>query len=162
MAAAYLREVLALQPEGPYFLGGRCFGSMVAFEMAHQLIKKGETVAALTAIEGTSPVKRNRPSNMLPETVNSSDILEIFNALNKKARDTYEAVPLPGKIALFYAENSKLNRPAYFRSWRKAAQNGIERFPFPCGHTDMFNPPAAADLVRCLQDYLNSQDPACR
>ncbi len=162
MAAAYLKEIIALQPEGPYFLAGRCFGSMVAFEMAHQLIQKGKSVAALAAVEGTSPLRSCLPSNTLPETVNSSDILEIFNTLNKRAQGRYKGVPLPGKIALFYAKNSKLNRPAYFRDWRKAAENGIECFSFPCGHTDMFRPPVAADLVRCLQGYLNSRDPACR
>ena len=34
MAAHYLTEIRALQPEGPYFLGGACFGGILALEVA--------------------------------------------------------------------------------------------------------------------------------
>jgi len=44
MASEYVREVLAVQPRGPYFLGGYCFGGTVAFEMAQQLSAMGKTV----------------------------------------------------------------------------------------------------------------------
>lgn len=45
LAARYLEEIRAVQPEGPYLLGGACFGGVVAFEMAHQLRARGEQVA---------------------------------------------------------------------------------------------------------------------
>jgi acyl-CoA synthetase (AMP-forming)/AMP-acid ligase II/thioesterase domain-containing protein len=41
MAAHYIREIQTVQPEGPYFLIGRCYGGFVAFEMAHQLHTQG-------------------------------------------------------------------------------------------------------------------------
>jgi len=34
IASAYLREIRAVQPTGQYFLGGFCFGGLVAFEIA--------------------------------------------------------------------------------------------------------------------------------
>src|SRR5207237_5769792 len=34
MAAHYLSEIKTVQATGPYFLGGYCFGGMVAYEMA--------------------------------------------------------------------------------------------------------------------------------
>ena len=34
MAVHYLREIRTVQPKGPYFLSGYCFGGMVAYEMA--------------------------------------------------------------------------------------------------------------------------------
>src|SRR5262249_11903943 len=37
IAAHYLREIRAVQPAGPYYVGGFCFGGLVAFEMAQQL-----------------------------------------------------------------------------------------------------------------------------
>ena len=39
LAASYIAEVRAVQPEGPYFLGGLSFGGIVAFEMAQQLLR---------------------------------------------------------------------------------------------------------------------------
>jgi thioesterase domain-containing protein len=54
MAARYLTDLRRLQPRGPYFLGGFCYGAVVAFELAHQLWTQGETVAFL-ALMGISP-----------------------------------------------------------------------------------------------------------
>jgi amino acid adenylation domain-containing protein len=45
MAAEYLREVKARQPEGPYNLCGYSFGGLVAFEMARRLRESGDEVA---------------------------------------------------------------------------------------------------------------------
>jgi amino acid adenylation domain-containing protein len=47
MAAHYLQEIRAVQPRGPYRLGGYCFGGLVAYEMAQRLLRQGESVALL-------------------------------------------------------------------------------------------------------------------
>ena len=43
IAAHYLDEILTVQRNGPYRLGGNCFGGLVAFEMAKQLQERGQT-----------------------------------------------------------------------------------------------------------------------
>jgi thioesterase domain-containing protein len=55
MATHYLSEIKTVQPEGPYFLGGYCFGGKVAFEMARQLKAAGEKVALLAVIDSYAP-----------------------------------------------------------------------------------------------------------
>lgn len=57
LAANYLAEIRTIQPTGPYYLGGYCFGGLVAFEMACQLQASGESVATLAIID-PSPIKR--------------------------------------------------------------------------------------------------------
>jgi amino acid adenylation domain-containing protein len=52
MASHYIQDIRSFQPEGPYILGGYCFGGTVAYEMARQLQVQGEEVAALIIIEG--------------------------------------------------------------------------------------------------------------
>jgi amino acid adenylation domain-containing protein len=47
MAARFIEELRAVQPVGPYFLGGGCEGGIVAFEMALQLQRQGEQIACL-------------------------------------------------------------------------------------------------------------------
>lgn len=47
MAAHYVAELRKIQPEGPYHLGGYCFGGMVAYEMARLLRARGERVPVL-------------------------------------------------------------------------------------------------------------------
>jgi thioesterase domain-containing protein len=55
MAAAFIESVRAVQPRGPYLLGGHCTGAMVALEMALQLQRRGEQVAMLVAVEASAP-----------------------------------------------------------------------------------------------------------
>lgn len=121
----------------------------------------GKRVAALVAIEGRSPrlaPPPAAPSSPGPDVGNEnhSDILALFNTLNKRAMEAYTTNAFPGKIALFYAKKSKLNKPGYFQRWRKFGENGIECFGFPGGHTDLFRPPAVQELTKRLQDYLDA------
>lgn len=51
MAAHYLREIRELQPSGPYLIGGRSLGGMIAFEMAHQLRAQGEEIGLLALLD---------------------------------------------------------------------------------------------------------------
>jgi amino acid adenylation domain-containing protein len=55
MAAHYLDEVRSVQPHGPYYLAGYCFGTIVAFEMAQRLVADGEEVALVAMFNGPSP-----------------------------------------------------------------------------------------------------------
>lgn len=54
-ATVCLEEIRKVQPKGPYYLGGFCFGGFVAYEMACMLEKQGETVPVLAIIDGFNP-----------------------------------------------------------------------------------------------------------
>jgi len=56
MARGYLERIRAVQPQGPYALGGYSFGAVVAFEMAQQLVARGEPVRLIALLDGTSPL----------------------------------------------------------------------------------------------------------
>jgi acyl-CoA synthetase (AMP-forming)/AMP-acid ligase II/thioesterase domain-containing protein len=55
IAAHYLREIQAIQPDGPYFLGGFGVGGIIAFEMAHQLISQSKNVNMLVLLDTVLP-----------------------------------------------------------------------------------------------------------
>ncbi len=55
MATFYADEIRKFQPEGPYFLGGFCFGGNVAYEIAQHLVARGEEVGLLVALESSPP-----------------------------------------------------------------------------------------------------------
>ncbi|MEZ4593225.1 MAG: amino acid adenylation domain-containing protein [Chloroflexota bacterium] len=61
MAQDYVAEIRKVQPTGPYYLGGFCFGGLVAFEMAQQLRQAGETVAMVAIIDAVNPEFENNP-----------------------------------------------------------------------------------------------------
>ncbi len=64
MAAHYVREMRELQPHGPYFLAGYCFGGVVAYAMAVELHAMGEDVALLALIDaGPVGYRRAQPKS---------------------------------------------------------------------------------------------------
>jgi amino acid adenylation domain-containing protein len=61
-AAYYLKEIRTLQAQGPYLLGGWCYGGIIAFEMAQQLKKENETVDLLVVIDAILPKTTIKPA----------------------------------------------------------------------------------------------------
>jgi thioesterase domain-containing protein len=55
MAADYIAAMRAVQPVGPYRLGGWSLGGIIAFEMARQLQAQGESVSTLALIDSFTP-----------------------------------------------------------------------------------------------------------
>ncbi len=45
----------SVQPEGPYIVGGHCYGGIVAFEMARQLVARGDQVGLVVLFEVAAP-----------------------------------------------------------------------------------------------------------
>jgi amino acid adenylation domain-containing protein len=55
MASQYIQAIQTVQSTGPYFIGGYSFGGIVAFEMARQLLARGEKVGNLIIIDTCIP-----------------------------------------------------------------------------------------------------------
>jgi thioesterase domain-containing protein/acyl carrier protein len=70
MAEHYSQQMLSVQPEGPYRLGGWSMGGVIAFEMARQLAEKGEDVQLLALIDCYAPQSIARPEHF--------DLLRMF------------------------------------------------------------------------------------
>ncbi len=54
-AGKYVEAMRAIQPKGPYLLGGHCLGGLVAFEAARQLRSSGEEVPLLVIVDAPTP-----------------------------------------------------------------------------------------------------------
>jgi amino acid adenylation domain-containing protein len=55
MACHYIKEMRALQPEGPYYLAGSSSGGLIAFEMAQQLHAQGQKVGLVALFDTYAP-----------------------------------------------------------------------------------------------------------
>ena len=55
MAGFYVNEVRKKQPHGPYLLGGLCAGGVIAYEMASQLLRAGESIELVAVLEAATP-----------------------------------------------------------------------------------------------------------
>ncbi|MBZ5601551.1 MAG: amino acid adenylation domain-containing protein, partial [Acidobacteriia bacterium] len=54
-AAELIPHLKSVQRDGPYLLGGHCYGGILAYEMARQLLAAGERVAMLVFLEVPAP-----------------------------------------------------------------------------------------------------------
>ncbi|MFP2928166.1 amino acid adenylation domain-containing protein [Pyxidicoccus sp. 3LG] len=79
MAAHYLEAVRAVQPEGPYLLGGWSMGGRVAYEMARQLKARSEDVGLLVVIDARG--REEAPAEELEAEV----VLEFASHLSRLA-----------------------------------------------------------------------------
>ena len=71
IAAKYIEILKRWQSEGPYFLGGWCYGGVVAHEMACQLQDRGEKVERLVMLDShavTDPEARRLFTEMTSQT----------------------------------------------------------------------------------------------
>ncbi|HTQ30931.1 MAG TPA: alpha/beta fold hydrolase, partial [Opitutaceae bacterium] len=51
VAADFIKAIRSLQPQGPYFVGGHCFGCLLAWEVASQLKAQGHEVGLLALLD---------------------------------------------------------------------------------------------------------------
>ena len=83
-AAEYVMDMQAIQPEGPYFLGGFCSGGTIAFEMAQQLRAQGHEVAMLALLDARRVVRQ--PRSRLGRRV----LIHVGNVLRLSVSDKLE------------------------------------------------------------------------
>jgi thioesterase domain-containing protein len=51
VASDFIKAIKTIQPQGPYHLGGHCFGSLLAWETSRQLQAQGDRVGLLTLLD---------------------------------------------------------------------------------------------------------------
>lgn len=134
MAADYIEAMRAVQPTGPYRLGGWSLGGAVAFEMAQQLQRQGESVAMLALIDSISPALLNDHAHhphsddiaqSNGETIpGNPDVLAILDELcrtgtDEEIKDAFEEARREGFLPLEVA-------PKDFRHWLRGCRARIQ------------------------------------
>lgn len=95
MAAHYISEIRTCQPRGPYYLGGGSLGGVIAFEIAQQLQKAGESIAFLSFFD-----------TQAPNAVSAMDSPEEHQSYLQKL----SGLSLNEKISRIVAKAKKVNR----------------------------------------------------
>jgi thioesterase domain-containing protein len=54
-AGRFIEYLKSVQSEGPYIVGGHCYGGIVAFELARQLVARGDHVGLIVLFEVPAP-----------------------------------------------------------------------------------------------------------
>lgn len=136
MAAYYVKQIRAIQPEGPYFLSGLCIGGILAFEMALQLQRQGQQIGMVGLIDAAD-VAASRQTGLITNQRFSSfskslskyqhlgrsqRLLHIMLEFGKKSRNviTYEV----------QAKISRISNTLKVRLLRSYLDHGIK--PLKC------------------------------
>jgi thioesterase domain-containing protein len=161
MAADRLRALQAIRPVGPYVIGGHCNGALVAFEMARQLISRGESVPAVVLIEARAPAPGARPPDVggayvkfdaagRPEALVPRDRVSEAELRYARAIDRYEGGRCDGHLVIVQAQ--ELHDPAPDAGWSRFARTW-EGHVVPGGHVTLITR-HLGDLTRTVRDAV--------
>jgi thioesterase domain-containing protein len=107
MAEGYLPEVLKIQPQGPYALGGYSMGGVVAFELARQLRQAGHEIDCVIVFD--TPVRIQPPIDT-PGELATSRIMTMAQLMGSRMREItlvaeeVERVPAAERLEYLVAE----------------------------------------------------------
>ena len=93
MAADFVDEILDVQKSGPYYLGGHCFGGVVALEIARILEGRGAEVPVLALLEtippelaGAAVGPTDTNDQQRPDAAVAPEILAALNSIFEQSR----------------------------------------------------------------------------
>ena len=189
MARRYLPEIIARDPDGPYFLGGACMGGLVALELAKLLIDQGRTVAMVALMDTALPIQRLRQPGFkekfyCPVRDFTRDALRILRwgilrasglgktkrflsgyrrfvaNMNFLANRRYRPLPYPGTLTLILSTESRFNGEDRRLQMRQYARS-TKIIAIPATHNGLYTRPAVIDLARELQNAMERAEARC-
>jgi aspartate racemase len=179
MAAHYLDEISTVQSEGPYHLGGFSLGGLVAYEMARQLVARGEEVGLLVLFDtyatNPKPVNESLVDMLLHPTwaqlrqlpgelrkkIRRTLIARRLPALLKKVMSTnaragaqYALQPYSGKATLLRAGDSWRVSEDPYAKWGELVGT-LETMEIGGAHMDILREPQVGHLAECLKSCID-------
>ncbi|MFE6158654.1 amino acid adenylation domain-containing protein [Streptomyces sp. NPDC056486] len=170
MIADYVAEVLAVQPEGPYFLMGLSSGGTLAHAMAAELQRRGHEVALLALLDSVpSSYLAGRPlptetefrdyfAEHLTSLVGADDYESFVDnavaiGVNYTALMPEFAVPAYRGDALLFNAVPK-PEGSYADLWRPYILGTLRRHDIHSAHEDLYLPGPAAEICNIISQEL--------
>jgi thioesterase domain-containing protein len=129
MASAYIKEIMSVQPRGPYHLGGYCMGGIIAFEMAQQLRQMGEQVKVVMMLETYNDASTSRAtaSALAPLHFLQNVWFHCANALSAPAKDQKKFLREKLDIGL---TRLRLRYDALLNVFNRSAEKTSHAYPY--------------------------------
>ena len=184
MAAHYISEIKRVAPQGPYALGGRCYGSLVALEMAQALLREGQEVPVLIVLDTLNAFGATRSgfwrhqaqlslrdiamwahrvighnaqrwvTRLRARTNEYYRKLETLRQHHLAIRRKYTAKSYLGKIIYLDCQQER-RHPEELKAWQQIAQQGVEVVSIPGGHNTMLKEPHVIEVARIVQAKIS-------
>lgn len=182
IASEYVAEMRQVQPNGPYYLGGSCFGGQVAREMARILHhESGEEVALLVCIDPPWRTSDESASSRLSDWLRAQALKVLGRRTREESRE-YREHQVKSKGRDRFVHYSRIHRKAareyqpgpsdvpmviigarwttkrHMRMWASVTPSGVEVLEVPVPHADLFLPPNAPTVAAYIQQALDEAD----
>ncbi|HEY6309535.1 MAG TPA: amino acid adenylation domain-containing protein [Streptosporangiaceae bacterium] len=181
MAADYIEQIRAVQPNGPYYLLGWSFGGTPAHEIAVQLQAAGEEVAALIFMDAYPPSRKEgaeeeqapgknaqEPDPDLIENVrqeagkvlgsitdDEAMRLALTSRKNMEIRNGHEFGRFDGDALLLIAvEESRGTVNPYGKRWMPYVSGEVSEVRLPCTHAGIIQPDMLARVWSGISAWL--------
>ena len=170
----YVEALRAVQPHGPYWLGGYSAGCLIAFAVATQLRQAGEEVAFLLLIDPVAipSLPENNPPTpqqilhrrfeiaMLAGVTPLSPEFPVIEQVNRDisalARH-FPTAPIDARIHIIHStRGAYVPSPAALQSWAKLAGGGQECATIEADHFEIVRDPHAAATGAKIQLWLTA------
>ncbi|MCY0992037.1 amino acid adenylation domain-containing protein [Nannocystis sp. ILAH1] len=182
MARRYVEELLELQPEGPYLLGGHSSGGVIAYEIAGQLLARGHVVERVIQVDTVTVEQSHRLG--VRDMHDAIQLVESFKAISSELATSLlvamRSDPRLGEVILATNKALALYQPArhavplvYLRAserdpvldphadawWRAQTAGGFEAHDVPGNHFSVMEDPHVAAVARVLRERLDPGRP---
>jgi len=184
IAARYLSEIRAVQPEGPYNLLGYCWGTTVVFEMARQLREAGERDHRVILVDSSAPRRtprrlkhriRARLQKAIPwrrrhilralakDPKEKREIeMLILQGICEEAFHEYQPERYPDPMLFLQGSESETWERDYWdegfvEDWLAIAPQ-MEVRQFDCNHDEFFLAPHVSDTAEAVTGYIRRSD----
>ncbi|CCF18294.1 putative Coenzyme a synthetase-like protein [Pseudorhizobium banfieldiae] len=157
LARYYVSEILGIQPEGPYLIGGFCQGGVVAFEIATMLKASGHAVSLL-CLQDRFVAKPYDGELALFWGKRGWFCAYDLNDQPERAWAKYYS----GPISVFYssADHDDLHKPPYVDDFTQQLEKEFERVELsqPSANSRLLQPMKRLDR-RCFASTIRAQVP---
>jgi thioesterase domain-containing protein/acyl carrier protein len=166
LAERCVTQLKMVQPHGPYFLAGFCFGGTLAFEAASRLWEHGDNVAFLGLMDSfysleqdTAPmVMESAADHGVASTAEVKKASASRIAFMRELLAKYKSEPGPGNAVLFRAMEGRSASDRTANGWEKVITGRIQLEDCQTIRAKFFDQPMVHDLVGKLAKQLSIAD----
>ncbi|MEU6378918.1 amino acid adenylation domain-containing protein [Streptomyces sp. NPDC046909] len=173
MVEDYLAQILAIQPEGPYYLIGWSFGGPVVHAAAVELERRGHQVGLVAVLDAPpaspDPQSPFRQVGGRSAAMYRADVEEVFGqymntdnlagfletmsrvgANNIRAMSTFESPVYGGDLLYFNATADKSDGASWGPDWRPYVLGSLEEYEVDATHHDLHMPEPAGRIMTVI------------
>jgi amino acid adenylation domain-containing protein len=171
MISDYLEQLLAVQPDGPYYLLGWSYGGMLAHALAAELERRGHKVAFLALLD-SAPTSHFENQEEVPEADARAALEEYVSrfadptehehlvdaatailANNMAIIKRFSSPVYNGDVVFFHAAAEE--RESYLPLWRPHILGDVREYPIDSTHLDMNLPGPVAEICEIINSELD-------